>query len=136
MSSNGNRNRDAGPPTPRQDTGRKAKGREWGEGEEPFPGSRGSRRGLAPLRDDLPSAGCRTHMVNGAEGQANGWAGLAGGGGGGRRVDSSPAAVSARSRPLLAPLRRRRRRQRRARPRCPECTARRAAPSARERRKV
>lgn len=116
-------------------TGRKAKGREWGEGEEPFPGSRGSRRGLAPLPDDLPSAGCRTHMVNGAEGQANGWAGLAGGG---WRVDSSPAAtpaVSTRSRPLLVPLRRRRR-QRRARPRCPECNARRAAPSARERRKV
>lgn len=57
--------------------GRKAKGRGWGEGEGPFPGSRGSRRGLAPLRDDLPSAGCRTHMVNGAEGQTNGWAGLA-----------------------------------------------------------
>lgn len=136
MSSNGNRNKDAGPPTPRQDGrqhGEKDRGPRVGEGEEPFPGSRGSRRGLAPLRDDLPSAGCRTHMVNGAEGQANGWAGLAGGG---RRVDSSPAAtpaVSARSRPLLAPLRRRRRR---ARPRCPECTARRAAPSARERRKV
>lgn len=70
-------------------------------------------------------------MVNGAGGQANGWAGLTGGGG--WRVDSSPAS-SARSRPLLAPLRRRRRR--RARPRCPECTARRAAPSGRERRKV
>lgn len=119
MSSNGNRNKDAGPPTPRQDCrqqhGRKAKGREWGEGEEPFPGSRDSRRGLALLRDDLPPAGCSTHMVNGAEGQTNGWAGLAGGG---WRVDSSPA-VSARSRP-----------------RCPECTARRAAASTRERRKV
>lgn len=36
MSSNGNRNKDAGPPTPRQDCrqqhGRKAKGREWGGG--------------------------------------------------------------------------------------------------------
>lgn len=136
MSSNGNRNRDAGPPTHGRaptSAGRKAKGRGWGEGEGPFPGSRGSRRGLTSLRDDLPSAGCRTHMVNRAEGQTNGWAGLAGGG---WRVDSSPAAtpaVSARSRPLLAPLRRRRRR---ARPRCPECTARRAAASARERRKV
>lgn len=97
--------------------------------------------GAAPLPGGLPSAACRTHMVNGAGGQANGWAGLAGGGGGGRG-GSSPAAAatpasSARSRPLLAPRRRRRRqRRRRARPRCPECTARGAAPSARERREV
>lgn len=73
-------------------------------------------------------------MVTGAGGQANGWAGL-----GGWRADSSPAATPAspaRSRPLLAPVRRRRRRRRRARPRSPECTARRAAASAREKRKV
>lgn len=82
-----------------------------------------------PPRGDLPPAGCRTHIVNGARGRASRWAGLTGGGGGGssnRGVDSSPAAAtpafSPWSRPLLVPLRRRRRR---ARPGCPECTARR-----------
>lgn len=60
-------------------TGRKAKGREWGRARSRFPAAR-APGAASPLRDDLPSAGCRTHMVNGAEGQANGWAGLAGGG--------------------------------------------------------
>lgn len=137
MSSNGNRTQDAGPRSPQQlcpqPRRRKAAGRRWGEGGRGsrFPAAASSRRGLAPGR---PSLGGMSHSHGDrGRGQANGWAGLTGGG---WRADSSPAAATpascARSRPLFAPVRRRRR----ARPRSPECTARRAAASVRGKREV
>lgn len=57
----------------------KAEGPKAGEGRGGggFPAApsaaSGSRRG------DLPLAGCRTHIVNGAGGRVNGWVGLSGG---------------------------------------------------------
>lgn len=86
---------DTEPPTPRQERfpprGKSRGGLKRGRGKDGFPAA--PRAASASLTGDLPSAGCRTHIVNGAGGRVDGWR-------------ASPAAAPGQVTPLRWRLRR------------------------------